>query len=130
MKAQFPCFSLKRLLTSIFHENASTQLKVFSISFQKDDGTVKLMEMLYRMRGIKDQAVCNWVVRKVGDICANEAAKLTGLASGGGLAEEAGFFRVHSKKITGHATSEICSGKAVIGKNGVILGKGVRDPDM
>lgn len=147
MKAQFPHFSLKHLLTATFHEDASKDLEAFSNSFQKADGTVQLMERFYEIRGIKDEAMCYWIVGKAGGICAKEASELTRRAARGGLSEDASFFRVNSKKIPVDMVEDFRISdltkrydrvmpylqsffKAVIRKEGTILGEGVRDPNM
>ena len=103
MKLEYPRFSLRMLLETIFAADVPAELKTYSSSFMKDDGLLKFMDTLLGLEDWKDSAMLNWVVNMAAEVCAKEASRLTERASRSGRTRGAPlsfFFRVNSKRVT------------------------------
>ncbi|KDQ54017.1 hypothetical protein JAAARDRAFT_49395 [Jaapia argillacea MUCL 33604] len=136
MRASLSRFSLRKFLETIFRSQSGGIRR----------GGLMLMEEWWERGGIRDEAMCDWVVMKAAKVCKRECDRLTSRAARGPHSEDAKFLRVSPsrvsvaminsfriddllgryERVTPHLQSFL---KAVIGKEGKPIHSTSRNPD-
>ncbi|KAH7917199.1 hypothetical protein BV22DRAFT_997805, partial [Leucogyrophana mollusca] len=99
MKAEFPRFSLKQFLKTLF-TSQDGGIKNYSNIFLADDGHVMLLDIWWEKSGGRDSSMSGWVVSQVADVCARECSQLTDRASRGPHYNDAQSLRISPRQIT------------------------------
>ncbi|KIJ04579.1 hypothetical protein PAXINDRAFT_104114 [Paxillus involutus ATCC 200175] len=98
MKAQYPRFSLRLFLTTLFSSENHT-LKQKTRMFLSDDGALELMDIWWTQLKEEPNFQC-WVVDHAALICDKECSRLSDRASEGPHYADAQFLRISPKDVT------------------------------
>ncbi|KZT63952.1 hypothetical protein DAEQUDRAFT_650653, partial [Daedalea quercina L-15889] len=82
MREKLSRFSLRVFLKTILTSD-SGGVKNTVNTWKGNGGIPELLDLLWAMSGVHDEAVCNWITDKAASICASEASHLTDRAADG-----------------------------------------------